>query len=83
MPGASARSKAIRTRLQGLVLLALCALALRLIFRLVQTPPAHPPSMPELALGLIAVVNGMFGAACVLVGPALFRPYVWPPPDGD
>jgi hypothetical protein len=23
------------------------------------------------------------GGACLLVGPSLFRPYVWPPPDGD
>ena len=74
---------AITTRLGGIALLALCAAALRLIFLLVQAPPAHQANFPELALGLVAVVSGMFGAACVLVGPALFRPTIWPPPDRD
>jgi len=73
----------MKTRLEGIALLAFCALALRLVFLLVRAPPAHQASLPELALGLIAVVSGVFGAAFVLIGPALFRPYAWPPPDGD
>jgi hypothetical protein len=73
----------MKTRLQGIVLLALCVLALRLVFLLVQARPAHQASLAELALGLAAVLSGMFGAASLLVGPALFRPYAWPPPDGD
>jgi hypothetical protein len=73
----------MKTRLQGIVLLALCALALRLVFVLVQAPPAHQASLAELALGLAAVLSGMSGAAFTLVGRALFRPYAWPPPDGD
>ena len=70
-------------RLEGAFLLALAALALQRIHLLVHAAPMHPPSALELLLGLAAVVSGAFGAAFVLVGPALFRPYAWPPPDGD
>jgi hypothetical protein len=73
----------MKTRLEGIALLALSAFALQLVFRLVETPPAHQASLAELALGLGAVVSGVCGGACLLVGPSLFRPYVWPPSDGD
>ena len=70
-------------RLEGAALLALCALVLHRIHMLVHVPPLHQASAAELALGLVAVLSGVAGAACFLVGPALFRPYAWPPPDGD
>ena len=73
----------MKIRLEGIALLALSAFALRLVFLQVQAPPAHQASLLELALGLAAVLSGVFGAAFLLVGPALFRRYVWPPPDGD
>ena len=73
----------MKTRLEGIALLALCAFALRLVFLRVQAAPVHQASLAELALGLAAVLSGVFGAAFLLVGPALFRRYLWPPPDGD
>lgn len=73
----------MRIRLQGVMLLALCALALHRIYVLVHVPPWHQASPSELALGLVAVIAGVCGAACFAVGPALFRSYAWPPPDSD
>lgn len=73
----------MKIRLQGVALLALCAFVLHRLYMLVHVPPWHQASLPELALGLVAALTGVCGAACFLVGPALFRPYAWPPPDGD
>jgi len=70
-------------RLPGAALLALCAFVLHRLHMLVHVQPWHQASPPELALGLIAVLTGVCGAACFLVGPALFRSYNWPPPDSD
>jgi hypothetical protein len=73
----------MKIRLEGAALIALCAFVLHRIHLLVHSPPLHQASPAELALGLLAVLSGVAGAACFLVGPALFRPYAWPPPDGD
>jgi len=73
----------MKIQLQGVALLAICALALHRIYLLVGTPPSHQATPIELVLGLIAVLTGVWGAAFVLIGPALFRPYRWPPPDSD
>jgi hypothetical protein len=73
----------MKIRLEGAVLLALCASVLHRIHMLVHAAPTHQASPWELALGLVAVLTGVAGAAFFLVGPALFRPYAWPPPDGD
>ena len=70
-------------RLFGIMLLVLCAFVLRRIHLLVQLAPRQPPTAPELALGLVAVLAGVAGAACLIVGPSLLRTYAWPPPDGD
>jgi hypothetical protein len=73
----------MKTRLEGAALLALCAFVLHRIYLLVHAAPLHQASASELVLGLVAVLTGVGGTAFVLVGPALFRPYAWPPPDGD
>ena len=73
----------MKVRLEGIALLALCALALQRLHMLVHGAPWHQASLPELALGLVAAVTGLCGAACLVVGPALFRAYAWPPPDAD
>jgi hypothetical protein len=73
----------MKIRLEGAALLSLCAFVLHRIYLLVHVPPWHQASASELALGLVAVLTGVAGAAFFLVGPALFRPYAWPPPDGD
>lgn len=73
----------MKIRIEGAALLALCALMLHRIHLLFRIPPVHQASPAELALGLVAMLSGVAGAAFFLVGPALFRPYSWPPPDGD
>lgn len=72
----------MKIRLLGGMLLALCAAALHRIFLLVHSLPQHEATAQELALGLIAVLTGVAGAALFVVGPSLFRAYVWPP-NGD
>jgi hypothetical protein len=73
----------MKIRLKGAAMLALCAYVLHRIHMLVHVAPWHQASPLELTLGLVAVLSGVAGAAFFLVGPALFRPYAWPPPDGD
>ena len=73
----------MKIRLEGAALLALCVLVLYRIHLLVHMPPLHQATPAELTLGLVAEIAGVCGAALFLVGPALFRPYAWPPPDGD
>jgi hypothetical protein len=73
----------VKARLQGAALLAICALALHRIYLLINLPPYHQSSPMELLLGLVAVVTGVWGAAFLAIGPALLRPYAWPPADGD
>ena len=73
----------MKTRLEGLTLLALCALVLHRIYLLVHALPRHDASPLELGLGLLAVLLGIGGAGMILVGPDLFRAYLWPPPDSD
>lgn len=73
----------MKVRLEGIALLAICALALQRLHMLVHDAPWHQASPAELALGLVAAVAGLCGAACLAIGPALFRPYAWPPADGD
>ncbi|MGH7485024.1 MAG: hypothetical protein ACREMY_05365, partial [bacterium] len=77
------RRSTVKTRIQGAALLGLCALALHRIYLLVNLAPAHQASPLELALGAVAVLTGVWGAVFLVVGPALLRPYAWPPPDGD
>jgi hypothetical protein len=50
---------------------------------LVHGAPWHQASAPELALGVVAAITGLCGAVSLAIGPALFRPYVWPPADAD
>ena len=73
----------MKARTLGVALLAVCALALHRIYLLINLPPTHQASPLELALGLVAVLTGVWGAAFLLIGPALLRPYAWPPPDSD
>ena len=73
----------MKTRLEGIALLTLCAFVLHRIYLLIHTVPRHDPSPLELGLGLVAVLLGIAGAAMFLVGPPLFRTYAWPPPDHD
>jgi hypothetical protein len=73
----------MKIRLEGVALLALCALALHRIYLLVHGVPVHQATPVELALGVVAVVTGVIGAVMLAVGPPLFRHYAWPPTDGD
>jgi hypothetical protein len=73
----------MKSRLLGAALLGACALALHRAYLLIELPPYHQASPLELTLGLVAVLTGVWGAAFVVVGPALLRPYGWPPPEGD
>ena len=73
----------MKVRLEGFALLAICALALQRLHMLVHGAPWHQASAQELALGVVAAIAGLCGAACLAIGPDLFRPYVWPPADGD
>jgi hypothetical protein len=73
----------VKTRLEGVALLALCVFVLHRIYLLVHSIPHHDATPTELALGLIAVLTGVAGAAMLGVGPALFRTHVWPPLDRD
>jgi hypothetical protein len=70
-------------RLLGAGILAACIVAMQRLALLVHVMPRHGPTPAELGLGLIAVLAGIAGAAMVTVGPALFRPYAWPPPERD
>lgn len=70
-------------RLFGSALLAACVVAMQRLAVLVDTLPRHAPSPAELALGAIAALAGIAGAALLAVGPALFRAYPWPPPERD
>ena len=67
----------MKIRLEGAALLALCALVLHRIYLLVHVPPWHQASPLELALGLVAVLSGVAGAACFLVSPSA-RSFVEP-----
>jgi hypothetical protein len=73
----------MKVRLEGMALLAICALALQRLHMLVHNVPLHQASPTELVLGLVAALTGLCGAACLAIGPALFRPYAWPPADRD
>jgi len=66
------------TRLCGLLLLAISALAVHQLHALVLAPPHHPATAGELLLSLIAILAGMTGTAVTVTGPALFRTYNWP-----
>ncbi|MGE5721468.1 MAG: hypothetical protein ACM3YM_03325 [Sphingomonadales bacterium] len=70
-------------RLAGLTLLAIAGLSLFYLHGLVTAPPMHEGTIGELLLSLIAVVAGMSGSAMLVIGPALFRPYQWPPPKRE
>jgi hypothetical protein len=73
----------MKIRLEGAALLALCGFALHRIYLLIHGIPPHQATPAELGLGVVAVVTGVIGAVMLAVGPPLFRPYAWPPPDGD
>ena len=70
-------------RLLGAGSLAACIAAMQRLALLVHAAPRHGPTPAELGLGLIAVLAGIAGAALLTVGPALFRPYAWPPAERD
>jgi hypothetical protein len=69
------------TRLHGAGFLAICAIVLHPLYILVNTPPVHEGTVTEMLLALVVVLTGLFGFAMVVVGPALFRPYAWPPEE--
>ncbi len=69
------------TRICGLLLLAISALAVHQLHALVLAAPQHPATLTELLLSLVAILAGMSGAAVTAVGPTLFRTYAWPPAD--
>jgi hypothetical protein len=73
------RSHAAITRPIGLVLLVDCAIACFFLHSMVTTPPIHETTIAELLVGLIVMLTGTAGAAMLIVGPALFRRYTWPP----
>ena len=68
-------------RFSALALLAISGLAIRLTDSLVLTLPQHQPNAAEMLLALVAVLAGFSGAACLFIGPALFRAYRWPPQE--
>jgi hypothetical protein len=70
-------------RLLGAGVLAACIVAMQRLALLVHAALRHGPTPAELGLGLVAVLAGIAGAALLAVGPALFRPYLWPPPEQD
>jgi len=70
-------------RLAGLALLAIAGLSLFYLHGLVTARPMHEGTIGELLLSLVAVVAEMSGSAMLVVGPALFRPYQWPPPKRE
>jgi hypothetical protein len=73
----------MKVRLEGIALLVLCMVALQRLQLLVHAAPRLPASPTELALGLVAALTGLCGATFLAIGPALFRPYAWPPSDAD
>lgn len=68
-------------RLCGLGLLATGFVAVLLLHGLVLAGADHPPTPVEMLLSLVAVLSCVGGAATVAMGPALFRPYRWPPAE--
>ncbi len=70
-------------RLLGAGFLAACIVAMQRLALMVHAAPRHGPTPAELGLGLVAVLTGLAGAALLTVGPKLFRPYAWPPPERD
>lgn len=79
----ASRTYAVKIRLEGVALLILCALALYRLHGVAMglRPDAVTPG--EMALGFVAVMAGMAGAAMVVLGRPLFRPYVWPPKGAE
>lgn len=73
----------MKIRLQGAALLAICVFAFLRLSALAHALPGHKGTLPDLALAMVVVVTGVAGAAMTVVGPALFRPYEWPPRRGD
>jgi hypothetical protein len=69
----------VKIRLEGLALLAVCALALHRFYMLRHGIPFHQFSPNELVLSMVVVLTAFAGAAMTVVGPPLFRPYEWPP----
>lgn len=69
----------MKTRLQGVAILAICALAMHRLYLLVHILPRHEATPLELLLALVVVLTGVVGAAMAAVGPSLFRVYQWPP----
>ncbi len=69
----------MKIRLEGVALLALCGFAMQLIYSLVHRGPHHEATPQELGLALVVLLTGIAGALLLMVGPALFRVYRWPP----
>ncbi|MGN6377284.1 MAG: hypothetical protein ACTHMG_17245 [Sphingomonas sp.] len=57
----------------GGMLLALCAVALWVLYRLVQRPPLHPATLAELAAAAGSVITWGCGWAALGEGKGLFR----------
>ena len=70
------------TRAIGAALLGLCAAALHQVAHLATTLPHHQPTAAEMLLSLVTVLALFGGSATVIIGPALNRPYRWPPREG-
>lgn len=75
----ASRTGVVKIRVEGAALLILCALTVYRLHAVAMglRPDAVTPG--EMGLGLVVVMAGMAGAAMLVVGRPLFRPYVWPP----
>lgn len=65
--------RAVKLRLIGLALLALCVLAVARLHALVGQGPHHHGTLAELLLALVAVLTGMLGSAMLIDGKGIAR----------
>lgn len=68
----------MRTRLLGLVVLAMAAAAIRMLYVEAHLAPLHPPTVLEFLLAAVGFLAASAGSALVLAGRAVFEPYDWP-----
>ena len=66
-------------RAAGALLILMSMAAMFRIHELVTHVPARPATAGEVLLSIGATIAGMAGMALAFIGPALFRPYHWPP----
>lgn len=79
----ASRSKAVSIRFEGLALLMLCALAVYRLHGVAMGLRPNAVTPGEMALGAVAVIAGMAGAAMVVVGGSLFQSHIWPPKETE